>query len=182
MVDYNSADNSNYDEESSCHSTEEDEDVPHTLFVGGPRLVLPASLPIPNLSEVQSFFQELDLDARHAEDSTMECVVAEYNLLQCFFRAKQPAANHQHDVASDILPKFLRRCSCRSMPHTISEPRRLDGNILVLPPLSMEVSHLTTPRPCPTSIYRISVENLSRSRLQDRHRCGDQGDRRHPVT
>ncbi|MED6212513.1 hypothetical protein PIB30_084046 [Stylosanthes scabra] len=79
MADYNSADDSDYDEESSCHSTEEDEDIPNTPSVGGPRLVLPAPLPIPNLSEVRSFFQELDLDTRHAEDPTMESVAAEYN-------------------------------------------------------------------------------------------------------
>ncbi|MED6189031.1 hypothetical protein PIB30_091640 [Stylosanthes scabra] len=51
MEDYNSADDSDYDEESPCHSTEEDEDVLNTPSVRGPRLVLPAPLTIPNLSE-----------------------------------------------------------------------------------------------------------------------------------
>ncbi|MED6196302.1 hypothetical protein PIB30_046187 [Stylosanthes scabra] len=57
MEDYNSADDSDYDGESSCHSMEEDEDVPNTPSVRGPRLVLPAPLPIPNLSEARRFFR-----------------------------------------------------------------------------------------------------------------------------
>ncbi|MED6136521.1 hypothetical protein PIB30_056703, partial [Stylosanthes scabra] len=64
----NSADGSDYEEESSCHSTKEDENVLNTPSVGGPRLILLAPLPIPNLGEVGSFFQQLDLDTRHAED------------------------------------------------------------------------------------------------------------------
>ncbi|MED6115089.1 hypothetical protein PIB30_086833 [Stylosanthes scabra] len=52
MTDYNSADDSEYDDESSCHSTEEDEDVPNTPSVRGLRLVLSALLSIPNLSKV----------------------------------------------------------------------------------------------------------------------------------
>ncbi|MED6199610.1 hypothetical protein PIB30_077493 [Stylosanthes scabra] len=79
MTDYNSADDLDYDDESSCHSTEEDEDVSNIPSLGGPRLLLPASLPIANISEVRSFFQELDLDTRHVEDPSMECVADEYN-------------------------------------------------------------------------------------------------------
>ncbi|MED6157158.1 hypothetical protein PIB30_020825 [Stylosanthes scabra] len=50
----------------------------NTPSVGGSRLVLPAPLPIHNLDEVPSFFQQLDLDIKHAEDPSMECVVIEY--------------------------------------------------------------------------------------------------------
>ncbi|MED6159076.1 hypothetical protein PIB30_038949 [Stylosanthes scabra] len=51
MGDYNSTGDSSYEEESSCHSTEEDEAVPNTPTVGGPRLVLPSPLLIPDLDE-----------------------------------------------------------------------------------------------------------------------------------
>ncbi|MED6172014.1 hypothetical protein PIB30_046170 [Stylosanthes scabra] len=71
--DYNSGDDSDYDDESSGHSTDEDEMVPNTP-VGGPRLVLPAPKPIPALSDVPSFFQQLDIDVRHIEDPSMESV------------------------------------------------------------------------------------------------------------
>ncbi|MED6133729.1 hypothetical protein PIB30_030818 [Stylosanthes scabra] len=71
MLDYNSIDDSDYEEESSCDSTEGDEDVRNTP-IGGPRLVLPVPLPIPNLDE-------LDLDTKHVEDPSMECAAVEYN-------------------------------------------------------------------------------------------------------
>ncbi|MED6118550.1 hypothetical protein PIB30_003766 [Stylosanthes scabra] len=47
MRDYNSGADSDYEEESLCESTEEDEEVPNTPVVGCPRLVLPAT-PVPN--------------------------------------------------------------------------------------------------------------------------------------
>ncbi|MED6128341.1 hypothetical protein PIB30_096797 [Stylosanthes scabra] len=43
MRDYNSGEDSDYEEESSCHSMEEDEKVPNTP-AGCPQLVLPAQL------------------------------------------------------------------------------------------------------------------------------------------
>ncbi|MED6172369.1 hypothetical protein PIB30_049449 [Stylosanthes scabra] len=49
MRDYNSGENSDYEEDSSCHSTEEDEEVSNTP-AGCPRLVLPPPLPIPQSS------------------------------------------------------------------------------------------------------------------------------------
>ncbi|MED6217186.1 hypothetical protein PIB30_015304 [Stylosanthes scabra] len=66
--DYNSDEDSDYDDESSGHSTDEDEIVPNTPAAGGPRLVLPAPKPIPALTDVPSFFQQLDIDVRHVED------------------------------------------------------------------------------------------------------------------
>ncbi|MED6171663.1 hypothetical protein PIB30_042830 [Stylosanthes scabra] len=50
MRDYNSGEDLDYEEESSCHSTEEDEEVPNTS-AGCGRLVLPAPLPIPDLAQ-----------------------------------------------------------------------------------------------------------------------------------
>ncbi|MED6194661.1 hypothetical protein PIB30_030614 [Stylosanthes scabra] len=52
MVDYNSGEDSDYEEESSCDNTKGDEAVPNTPTVGGPRLVFPASPPIHDLAEV----------------------------------------------------------------------------------------------------------------------------------
>ncbi|MED6109529.1 hypothetical protein PIB30_034525 [Stylosanthes scabra] len=49
MRDYNSGEDSDYGEDSSCHGTEEDEEVPNTP-AGCPRLVLPTLLPIPDLA------------------------------------------------------------------------------------------------------------------------------------
>ncbi|MED6147122.1 hypothetical protein PIB30_041047 [Stylosanthes scabra] len=79
MLDYNSIDDSDNEEELSCQSTKEDEEVPNTPD-GGPRLVLPAPLPIPNLDEVPSFFQQLDLYTKHVEDPSMECAAVEYSM------------------------------------------------------------------------------------------------------
>ncbi|MED6152642.1 hypothetical protein PIB30_093991 [Stylosanthes scabra] len=79
MWDYNSGGDSDYEDESSCASTEEDEEVPNTPKVGGPRLILPAPLPIPDLADVPSYFQQLDIDERFVEDPTMESVAVEYN-------------------------------------------------------------------------------------------------------
>ncbi|MED6124767.1 hypothetical protein PIB30_062047 [Stylosanthes scabra] len=76
--DYNSDDDFDYDDESSGHSTDEDEMVLNTP-VGGPRLVLPAPKPIPALIDVPSFFQQLDIDVRHVEDPSMESVAVECN-------------------------------------------------------------------------------------------------------
>ncbi|MED6123007.1 hypothetical protein PIB30_045275 [Stylosanthes scabra] len=59
--DVASADDSDYEDESSCHRTEEDEDVLNTPSVRGPRL-------------------ELDLDTRYAEDPSMKYVADEYNI------------------------------------------------------------------------------------------------------
>ncbi|MED6175877.1 hypothetical protein PIB30_082402 [Stylosanthes scabra] len=78
MRDYNSGEDSDYEEESSCHSTEEDEEVPNTP-AGCPRLVLPAPLLIPDLAQVPYFFQQLNIDARHVEDPTMEVFDVEYH-------------------------------------------------------------------------------------------------------
>ncbi|MED6195623.1 hypothetical protein PIB30_039691 [Stylosanthes scabra] len=72
MQDYNSEEDLDYEEESSCHSTEEDEEVPNTP-TGCPRLVLPAPLPIPDLA------QQRNIDARHVEDPMMEAVNVEYH-------------------------------------------------------------------------------------------------------
>ncbi|MED6157606.1 hypothetical protein PIB30_024775 [Stylosanthes scabra] len=77
--DYNSDEDSDYDDESSGHNKDEDELVPNTPAAGGPRLVLPAPKPIPALTDVPSFFQQLDINVRHIEDPTMESVVVEYN-------------------------------------------------------------------------------------------------------
>ncbi|MED6208579.1 hypothetical protein PIB30_046583 [Stylosanthes scabra] len=77
--DYNSREDSNYEAESPCDSTEEDEEVPNTPTIGGPRLVLLAPIPIHDIAELPSFFQQLDLDTRHVEDPMMEHVVVEYN-------------------------------------------------------------------------------------------------------
>ncbi|MED6149615.1 hypothetical protein PIB30_064152 [Stylosanthes scabra] len=52
----NSGEDSDYEEESSSDSTEEDEEVLDTP-VGWTRLVLPPPLPIPDLAQVPSFFQ-----------------------------------------------------------------------------------------------------------------------------
>ncbi|MED6215694.1 hypothetical protein PIB30_000700 [Stylosanthes scabra] len=52
---YNPDDDSDYDDESSGHSTDDDEMVLNTP-AGGPRLVLPAPKPIPALTDVPSFF------------------------------------------------------------------------------------------------------------------------------
>ncbi|MED6210791.1 hypothetical protein PIB30_067448 [Stylosanthes scabra] len=79
MCVYNSGDDSDYEDESSYASTEEDEEVSNTPTVGGPRLILPTSLPIPNLADVPSYFQQLDIDERYVEDPTMESVAVEYN-------------------------------------------------------------------------------------------------------
>ncbi|MED6193485.1 hypothetical protein PIB30_019958 [Stylosanthes scabra] len=76
--DYNSGDDSDYDDESSGHSTDEDEMVLNTP-AGGPRLVIPAPKPIPALSDIPSFFQQLDIDVRHVKDPSMESVAVEYN-------------------------------------------------------------------------------------------------------
>ncbi|MED6180153.1 hypothetical protein PIB30_007664 [Stylosanthes scabra] len=76
---YNSDEDSDYDDESSGHSTDEDEMVPNTPAAGGPRHVLPAPKPIPALTNVPSFFQQLDIDVRHVEDPSIESVVVEYN-------------------------------------------------------------------------------------------------------
>ncbi|MED6114827.1 hypothetical protein PIB30_084174, partial [Stylosanthes scabra] len=46
MRDYNSGEDSDYEEDSSCHSTKEDKEVPNTP-AGHPWLVLPPPLPIP---------------------------------------------------------------------------------------------------------------------------------------
>ncbi|MED6158871.1 hypothetical protein PIB30_037047 [Stylosanthes scabra] len=78
MRDYNSGEDSDYEEESSCHSTKEDEEVPNTPD-GCPRLVLPTPLPIPDLAQVPCFFQQLNIDVRHVEDTTMEAVDVEYH-------------------------------------------------------------------------------------------------------
>ncbi|MED6115830.1 hypothetical protein PIB30_094497 [Stylosanthes scabra] len=78
MRDYNSGEDSNYEEDSSCHSTEEDEEVPNTP-AGHPRLVLPPPLPIPDLAHVPCSFQQLNIDTRHVEDPSMEDVDVEYN-------------------------------------------------------------------------------------------------------
>ncbi|MED6172248.1 hypothetical protein PIB30_048295 [Stylosanthes scabra] len=78
-LNYNSGEDSDYEEESPYHSTEEDEAVPNTPTLGGTRLVLPALLLIPGLTEVPSIFQQLDPDTRHVEDTTMESVAIEYN-------------------------------------------------------------------------------------------------------
>ncbi|MED6171351.1 hypothetical protein PIB30_039976 [Stylosanthes scabra] len=51
---YNSDEDSDYDNESSSHSTDEDEHVPNTPAAG-------------------------DIDVRHVEDPSMESVVVEYN-------------------------------------------------------------------------------------------------------
>ncbi|MED6212177.1 hypothetical protein PIB30_080677 [Stylosanthes scabra] len=77
MRDYNSRGDSDYEDESSCASTEEDEEVPNTPTVGGPRLILPAPLPIPDLADVPSYFQQLDIDERFVEDPIMELVAVE---------------------------------------------------------------------------------------------------------
>ncbi|MED6140905.1 hypothetical protein PIB30_098037 [Stylosanthes scabra] len=42
MRDYNSGDDSDYEDGSSCASTKEDEEVPNTPTIGGTRLILPA--------------------------------------------------------------------------------------------------------------------------------------------
>ncbi|MED6156522.1 hypothetical protein PIB30_015175 [Stylosanthes scabra] len=60
-LDYNSDTYSDYKDQSSGYSTERDE------------LVLPAPKPIPDLVDVPSFFQQLDIDVRHVEDPTLEC-------------------------------------------------------------------------------------------------------------
>ncbi|MED6139320.1 hypothetical protein PIB30_082704 [Stylosanthes scabra] len=73
MQDYNSRDDSDYEDESSHASTEEDEEVPNTPTVGGPQLILPAPLPIPDLAD------QLEIDERYVEDSPMESVAVEYN-------------------------------------------------------------------------------------------------------
>ncbi|MED6144798.1 hypothetical protein PIB30_018838 [Stylosanthes scabra] len=78
--DYNSEEDSDYDDESSGHSTDEDELVPNTPAAGGPRLVLSAPKPIPALTDVPSFFQQLDIDVRYVEDPSMESVAVEYNM------------------------------------------------------------------------------------------------------
>ncbi|MED6161138.1 hypothetical protein PIB30_057887 [Stylosanthes scabra] len=78
MRDYNSGEDSDYEEESPCHSTEEDEEVPNTP-TGCPRLVLPTPLPIPDLAQVPCFIQQLNIDTRHVEDPTMEAVDVEYH-------------------------------------------------------------------------------------------------------
>ncbi|MED6106987.1 hypothetical protein PIB30_009835 [Stylosanthes scabra] len=57
MRDYNSGDDSDYEDESSYASTEKDEEVPNTPTVGGPRLILPTPLPIPDFADVPSYFQ-----------------------------------------------------------------------------------------------------------------------------
>ncbi|MED6137352.1 hypothetical protein PIB30_064273 [Stylosanthes scabra] len=62
--DYNSDKDSDYEDDLSCHSTDEDELVPNTPTVG----------------DVPSFFQQLDVDIRHVEDPTMESVAVEYNM------------------------------------------------------------------------------------------------------
>ncbi|MED6106832.1 hypothetical protein PIB30_008219 [Stylosanthes scabra] len=78
-LDYNSDEDSDYDDESSGHSTDEDEMVPNTPAAGGPRLMFPAPKPIPALTDVPSFFKQLDIDVRHVEDPSMESVAVEYN-------------------------------------------------------------------------------------------------------
>ncbi|MED6171672.1 hypothetical protein PIB30_042918 [Stylosanthes scabra] len=78
--DYNSDKDSDYEDDSSCHSTDEDELVPNTPTVRGLRLVLPSPKPIPYLAYVPSFFHQLDVDIRHVEDPTMESVAVEYNM------------------------------------------------------------------------------------------------------
>ncbi|MED6141457.1 hypothetical protein PIB30_103648 [Stylosanthes scabra] len=78
MRDYNSGEDSDYEEDSSCHSTEEDEEVPNTP-AGCPRLVLPPPLPIPDLAHVPCYFQQLNIDTRNVEDPSMEDVDVEYN-------------------------------------------------------------------------------------------------------
>ncbi|MED6175304.1 hypothetical protein PIB30_077138 [Stylosanthes scabra] len=77
--DYNSGDDLDYEDESSYASMEEDDEVSNTPMVGGPRLILPAPLPIPDLANVPSYFQQLDIDERHVEDPTLESVAVEYN-------------------------------------------------------------------------------------------------------
>ncbi|MED6122583.1 hypothetical protein PIB30_041121 [Stylosanthes scabra] len=77
--DYNSNEDSDYDDESSRDSTDEDELVANTPAAGGPRLVLPAPKHIPALTDVPSFFQQLDIDVRHVDDPAMESVAVEYN-------------------------------------------------------------------------------------------------------
>ncbi|MED6220723.1 hypothetical protein PIB30_047600 [Stylosanthes scabra] len=79
MRDYNSGEDSDYEEESSCHSTEEDEEVPN-IPAGCPRLVLPAPLPIRDFAKVPYFFQQLNIDTRHVDNLTMEVVDVEYNM------------------------------------------------------------------------------------------------------
>ncbi|MED6121184.1 hypothetical protein PIB30_027793 [Stylosanthes scabra] len=77
--DYNSDTDSDYEDQSSGNSTEEDELVPNTPTLGGQRLVLPAPKPIPDLADVPSFLQQLGIDVQHVEDPTMESVAVEYN-------------------------------------------------------------------------------------------------------
>ncbi|MED6121987.1 hypothetical protein PIB30_035424 [Stylosanthes scabra] len=77
--DYNSHKDSDYDDESSGDSTDEDELVLNIPAAGDPRLMLPAPKPIPALMDVPSFFQQLDIDVRHVDDPTMESVAVEYN-------------------------------------------------------------------------------------------------------
>ncbi|MED6205396.1 hypothetical protein PIB30_017208 [Stylosanthes scabra] len=77
--DYNFEEDSDYDDESSGHSTDEDEQVPNTPVAGGPRLVLPAPKLILVLTDVPSFFQQLDIDVRHVEDPSMESLAVVYN-------------------------------------------------------------------------------------------------------
>ncbi|MED6224677.1 hypothetical protein PIB30_086366 [Stylosanthes scabra] len=77
--DYNSGEDSNYEEDSSCDTRDQEELVPNTPTARGPRLVLLAPLPIPALADVSSFLQQLDLDTRHVEDPTMESIAVEYN-------------------------------------------------------------------------------------------------------
>ncbi|MED6187264.1 hypothetical protein PIB30_074784 [Stylosanthes scabra] len=57
LRDYNSGDDSDYEDESSYATMEEDEEVLNTLTVGGSRLILPAPLPILDLVDVSSYFQ-----------------------------------------------------------------------------------------------------------------------------
>ncbi|MED6148430.1 hypothetical protein PIB30_053104 [Stylosanthes scabra] len=78
-LDYNSDTDSDYEDQSSGNSTEEDELVPNTPTLDGQRLVLPAPKPIPDLADVSSIFQQMDIDVRHVEDPTMESIAVEYN-------------------------------------------------------------------------------------------------------
>ncbi|MED6131203.1 hypothetical protein PIB30_007494 [Stylosanthes scabra] len=78
MRDYNYGEDSDYEEESSCHSTEEDEEVLNTP-AGCARLVLPRRCPSLTSHRYHVFFQQLNIDARHVEDPAMEAVDVEYH-------------------------------------------------------------------------------------------------------
>ncbi|MED6195776.1 hypothetical protein PIB30_041187 [Stylosanthes scabra] len=71
MQVYNTGDDSDYEDESPYASTEEDEEAPNTSTVGEPRLILPAPLPISELADVPSYFQQLDIDEKMRNRDTV---------------------------------------------------------------------------------------------------------------